>query len=828
MKNKETKPKKKSSFFWRIIKGSGIVLLLLIVLIQSPLGKKFIAKKLTEILSQSTGQTIVIKHLSGFIPINTKIESISISDVEGPWLVAEKVNVHWDWSSILNRNIHLHKVEANSIKLLKKPILDLPKRTASQEFEIPVTINKIQINTLQLSRAFAGADVTYQVNGELYLNHLRKLTGIIRVSGDLTAKLTLSTSHNEQRYQLTLQEWKHPQIGVKNLRATGSLFIKDHTVQTQLQATSKDWDLRFTSQLKPKDDPWNIQLQKLTLRYKNQVQAQLSGQISPDHLHLQGTLDPFKINQWNATSQLRGQIKSQFSITGSMEKPIIKLGADLLDFRPAEITSESWPQLGLHLDATLQNKTLQARLSSNALISKQELSAQLHLPVELSFSPFHYHANIQKTKATLQSNIKLYRLNAWKPLNGQRIEGTLLTDLTFDASKPASNTFSGTIQLQDGIYEQHQMGVVLHQIQGKIIASPTGLTIQSFHATDGASGQLTLSGSTELFKPTMPLHLQLEINQAQLIRRDEFTSTFSGNLFVTNQLLHPHLSGTIIVDRADILLDKIPPPAPQLLTNYERKTTTNTTEKITAQPTRLTMPIDLLIKMPDRIFFNSALIESIWGGELRLQNSLASGLSVKGKIHPQRGFISFIGKKFRFQNDSWIEFDGKSPPAPSIYLTAEYSRKDIIALLTLSGKLNNPTYTLSSTPALPEDEILAQVLFGRDTSSISAYQAYQIITAARQLSNGPTGPGFMYKVRQSLGVDTLEWREAKDPTAQSSIAAGKYLTPELYIEINSSFEDREGSSSISAEYELNKQFSIETYTGPELRPGIGFNWKKEY
>ena len=61
---------------------------------------------------------------------------------------------------------------------------------------------------------------------------------------------------------------------------------------------------------------------------------------------------------------------------------------------------------------------------------------------------------------------------------------------------------------------------------------------------------------------------------------------------------------------------------------------------------------------------------------------------------------------------------------------------------------------------MPEDEVLSHVLFNRDTSSISPYQAYQIAMAARQLSGGLNGPGFMFQLRQAIGVDTLEWREA--------------------------------------------------------------------
>jgi translocation and assembly module TamB len=203
-------------------------------------------------------------------------------------------------------------------------------------------------------------------------------------------------------------------------------------------------------------------------------------------------------------------------------------------------------------------------------------------------------------------------------------------------------------------------------------------------------------------------------------------------------------------------------------------------------------------------------------------------VAVAGVIRPKRGYLSFIGKKFRLTDDGRIDLDGAVPPSPSLNIKAEYARSDIVARLALTGKLNNPKYTLTSTPAMPEDEVLSHVLFGRDTTSISPYQAYQIAAAARQLSGGVRGPGFIYQMRQAVGIDTLEWREPDTAEGKSSVAAGKYVTPGLYVEVNSTLENKEGSTGMMAEYELTRHFSIETSTGPQMRPGIGINWKNDY
>jgi translocation and assembly module TamB len=216
----------------------------------------------------------------------------------------------------------------------------------------------------------------------------------------------------------------------------------------------------------------------------------------------------------------------------------------------------------------------------------------------------------------------------------------------------------------------------------------------------------------------------------------------------------------------------------------------------------------------------------VLGGSLHIKDT-PKGVSVSGKIEPQRGFVSFVGKKFRF-TDGEIQLDGSIPVNANLEdLTAEYSRGDVTARLVLNGPVSDPRFLLEATPAMPEDEVLSYVLFNRDTSSISPYQAFQIALAAKQLSGGISGPGFMFGVRKAIGVDTLEWREAEAAGEASSVAAGKYITSGLYVEVNQSL-DAGGETGMMAELEVTRHFSVETYTGPKMQPGIGVNWRNDY
>ena len=64
----------------------------------------------------------------------------------------------------------------------------------------------------------------------------------------------------------------------------------------------------------------------------------------------------------------------------------------------------------------------------------------------------------------------------------------------------------------------------------------------------------------------------------------------------------------------------------------------------------------------------------------------------------------------------------------------------------------------------------------------------------------------MYQMRKAAGVDTLEIREAEYAGEASSIAAGKYITPAFYVEVNQTLE-LEGTAGMAAEYEVTPHIS---------------------
>lgn len=203
-----------------------------------------------------------------------------------------------------------------------------------------------------------------------------------------------------------------------------------------------------------------------------------------------------------------------------------------------------------------------------------------------------------------------------------------------------------------------------------------------------------------------------------------------------------------------------------------------------------------------------------------------SPLARAPNIEPRRGSFNFLGRQFLLDRGA-VRFDGSWPPRPALDLEARHERADIIAIMKIRGRVDNPEIMLESLPPMPEDEILSFVLFGRNLSTITPLQALQIASAARSMRGGG-GVDFMEKARSSLGVDRLEFREqGGSEGGQAAIAAGRYLSPGVYVELSRSLGSNGGTGMV-IEYEIRRNLTIETDVGAAMRPGLGINWKRDY
>jgi translocation and assembly module TamB len=182
---------------------------------------------------------------------------------------------------------------------------------------------------------------------------------------------------------------------------------------------------------------------------------------------------------------------------------------------------------------------------------------------------------------------------------------------------------------------------------------------------------------------------------------------------------------------------------------------------------------------------------------------------------------------------------------PTLDFMASTTVGDTTANLSITGPADALRFGFTSTPALPQDQIMSLLLFNtQNPSALSALQVAQIGAALASLS-GVGGNGFnpLLKLQKSLGLDRLSVGANTINTVtgpQSSgaaIQAGRYISKRVYVEAR---QNTTGTSQVQVDVDLTKHLKLQTRLGngtavtqgttPENDPGssIGLAYEFEY
>ncbi len=163
---------------------------------------------------------------------------------------------------------------------------------------------------------------------------------------------------------------------------------------------------------------------------------------------------------------------------------------------------------------------------------------------------------------------------------------------------------------------------------------------------------------------------------------------------------------------------------------------------------------------------------------------------------------------------------------PELDLLARSRAADVTADIAVTGPASAPTIALSSEPELPEDEIIARVLFRKGVGELSAFEALSLAQAAAQLS-GVGGAGrLLDPMRQTIGLDRLEVDAGDGGSAVASVSAGQYVADGVFVGVEQGLKEQ--SSRMSVEIEVTPNITIETDVGADADSRIGVNIEWDY
>jgi translocation and assembly module TamB len=191
-----------------------------------------------------------------------------------------------------------------------------------------------------------------------------------------------------------------------------------------------------------------------------------------------------------------------------------------------------------------------------------------------------------------------------------------------------------------------------------------------------------------------------------------------------------------------------------------------------------------------------------------------------GQFDLIRGRISILGTRLDLTEGSATlqgDFD------PFLRLRAESRAGGYRIIIAVDGPASAPDISLSSDPFLPEDEILAQLLFGRSVSALSPVQLLQLADAASSLAGGSTNGGILSNLREGLGLDDLDLET--DDEGNAAVRAGRYLSDNVYTDVT---VGAGGESELSLNIDLTPDITARGSFSSDGSSGIGVFFERDY
>ena len=402
-------------------------------------------------------------------------------------------------------------------------------------------------------------------------------------------------------------------------------------------------------------------------------------------------------------------------------------------------------------------------------------------------------------------------------LEGQEMKGPIAIGADF-AGTPAVPKLTGIARGKGIIYRNAGFGTEINDLGFE--GSFTGSSLKIASLTGRANGgTLTGSGYVRLDADAeQQINLSLDLERARLANSDTIEMTMSGPLRLEGRFADATLSGNLRIDSARIQLVQVEnSEVPQLKVRRAGEIRIpEADQSLSANNLKL----DVRVQADDRIRVEGMGLDSTWRADIRVRGT-ARAPQLIGAATLTDGEFTFAGSDFDLTRGR-VDFNGK-PLNSSINIQAQTVADDVTAFVTISGTAAQPGIRFSSSPTLPEDEILSRLLFGSSVADLSVTEAVQLATAIAGLQSGVDTMG---KIRRSVGVDRLRLVGENEATGMSTgLAIGKRLTRNVYVEV---LTDSQGNTLTTVQLTLSRALSLLLEVSSVGKNSVNVRYQKDY
>ncbi len=584
-------------------------------------------------------------------------------------------------------------------------------------------------------------------------------------------------------------------------------------------------DIMLSPEISGRVDFFTNNLVSVELSYKDETAPSefpkvmiARGQYHLDKSHLQ--LRHISMN--SPLYSVSGKGDFNFSPEGDLSLDILMQANDVKDLSPLSVKLKACNVKDFVADLSVKGKYQEYAIDVRT--SVKALGNNLHLkPINVKLPEVSVSGNISvDTKTSIITggvSGKLSSINPYRVLIGNDHS---LDPVTFNLDmKSESGKQKLLFKAATPTYQNMSSGLIFNDLNIKGDLLGEQLNITSITAKDKTGG--TFNGSAKVDLKTMALDVSLSARDLNAVQGELANAVINMDMNVTGQNnaykvkgeVRPAVVNVKLPERFAVNIPQINVVEPQ----------SSQSEKTADSDLLSQITVDVDVIAPSQIFVRGWGLDSEFGGDIKIKG-FADDPKFDGKFSVIRGRYSEFGRSFKLKKGELI-FAGSVPPFPKLDVVTETKTGDVIARIEIKGTPESPEISFSSEPALPEDEVLSHILFGKNMDSITPFQAVKL-TQTLQRFSGQGGKFSSFDpldtVRNATGLDDL--RVEADEEGAATVGAGKYLTDKVYLEFETG--SGENSSNANIEIEVTPNITVESEIGEDAQGGAGVFWKWDY
>ena len=387
---------------------------------------------------------------------------------------------------------------------------------------------------------------------------------------------------------------------------------------------------------------------------------------------------------------------------------------------------------------------------------------------------------------------------------------------------------SGDIQISNATAVEPAQNLVFENVGGTVRLARNRAQI-ALSADPQRGGRVGVNGSV-LLSGGNSADLTISLNGVQLEDPDLYRTQLGGQVLVRGPLQNgAQVSGRIDVGETLITIASASVGSLGALPDIRHigasggVATTQRRAGLEAQSTQAgsggpVYPLDLTITAPARVFVRGRGLDAEVRGALRLTGTTARLIS-SGGFELVRGRFDILSQRFDL-DEGRVALVGDLDPFLKFVATTDTSSGT--ASVILEGRASDPEVRFESSPTLPQEEVLAQLIFGRDLSSLSAFQALQLANAVATLA-GRKGVSLLGRLREGFALDDLD--VTTDSSGNTNVRAGKYISDNVYTDVILGNGDEAG---VSINIDLTPNVTVRGAATQGTGTSLGIFYERDY